>query len=73
MNGTGGGLGREGCLCGRLFHTNSQSGFDILHEDTLMLIWDNKKKNLFFPPKKVLFYLHPYIASFLNVLSLCAG
>lgn len=30
---------------------NGQSGFDILHEDTLMLIWDNKKKSIF-PPKE---------------------
>ena len=55
MNGTGGGLGREGCLYGRLFHTNSQSGFDILHEDTLMLIWDNKKKMYFSPQRKFSF------------------
>lgn len=51
---------------------NGQSGFDILHEDTLMLIWDNKKK-IYFSPQRKFSYLHPYIASFLNVLSLCAG
>ena len=49
------------------------SGFDILHEDILMLIWDNLKKIYFSPQKKVLFYLHTHMASFLNVLSLCAG
>lgn len=48
------------------------SGFDILHEDILMLIWDNKRKSIF-PPKRKFSFIYTHTASFLNVLSLCAG
>ena len=48
-----------------------QSSSDILHEDILMLIWNNQKPIFF--QKEVLFYLCPHIASFLNVLSLSVG
>ena len=37
-----------------------QSGFDILHEDILMLIWDKKKKSIF-PPKRQFSFIYTHI------------
>lgn len=37
-----------------------QSGFDILHEDILMLIWDKKKKSIF-PPKRKFSFIYTHI------------